>query len=94
LKESQILARLELVFDSNLLIANAKATGFIKRMSTLTAFSFLQICLMSAGKACAKSLMETCTLLRERLGEWLRKQSLHEPFTVQAVSLIKGQWNI
>jgi hypothetical protein len=45
---------------------------------------------MSAGKACAKSLMETCMLLRERLEEWLRKQSLHERFTVQAVSLING----
>jgi hypothetical protein len=89
LKESQILARLEQVFDSNLLLANAKATGFIKRKSKLNAFSFLQICLMSAGKACAKSLLETCTLLRERFGVRLRKQSLHERFTAEAVAFIK-----
>ncbi len=90
LKESQILTRLEQVFDSNLLTANAKATGFIKRKSKLNAFCFLQVCLLSAGKACAKSLLETCTLLREKLGVRLRKQSLHERFTAQAVCFIKG----
>jgi hypothetical protein len=90
LKESQILARLEQVFDSNLLTANAKATGFIKRKSKLNAFTFLQVCLLSAGKACTKSLLETCTLLREKLGVRLRKQLLSERFTAQAVAFIKG----
>ncbi|MDJ1503614.1 hypothetical protein QNI22_23310, partial [Cytophagaceae bacterium BD1B2-1] len=44
---------------------------------------------MSAGKACKKSLTETCTLLQETTGITLCKQSLNERFSAKSVTFLK-----
>lgn len=89
LKESQILTKIEQVFEAATLDQIAKVTGFVRRKSKLNAMAFLQMCMLSAGEACTKSLSQACTLLREIVGVRLRKQSLDERFTTQAVAFVK-----
>jgi hypothetical protein len=45
--------------------------------------------MLGAGEACAKSLSQACTLLREIAGVRLRKQSLDERFTSHAVAFVQ-----
>ena len=89
LKESQILKRLEYFFDADVISQKAITTGFVKRKSKLCALSFLQLCLIHTHTACAKSLSEACTFLREVIGVRLRKQSLDSRFNVSALLFIR-----
>lgn len=64
IKTSHVLDTLSHFFDANALERRARETGFVKRTGKLGALDFLRLCLLSAHRACSKSLTQTCTLLQ------------------------------
>jgi hypothetical protein len=77
-------------FDALALEESGRASGFIKRSSKLGAFDFLRLCLLSAYSACSKSLSQICTLLQEKAGVVLSRQSLDERYSAGAVAFLKA----
>lgn len=89
-KTSHVLDSLSHFFDANALEKRARDTGFIKRTSKLGALDFLRLCLLSAHRACSKSLTQICTLLQEKAGVRLSKQSLDARFCPGAAAFLKA----
>lgn len=90
LKASRVLDTLHHYFDATALEKRARATGLIQRAGKLVALDFLRLCLLCAHSACSKSLTQLCTLLQEKAGVCLSKQSFDERFSAVAVAFLKA----